>query len=261
MTKQLLEREPIPTTARSGIYLSGNLCRCAAYPEIVAAVKRAARACGQPPWRRESVNSCTGARRPNKRPGTKSGGGFAGTSTAGAPPWYRALDHRQWNTLVASNLGWLFDGYEAYALVLVVGGALHQLLPRRNMPASRPMPGWSSPSRCWAGGSGGMLGGVLADYIGRKRTMIFSILGYSLLTGISASRGIGNVRGLRFLVGMPIGSEWATGTSMTAEMWPDNARGKGAGLIQCGLGLGFFLAVRSGFSSPRSAPMRGATCS
>ncbi len=29
---------------------------------------------------------------------------------------------------------------------------------------------------------------------------------------------------------------------MTAEIWPDHARGKGAGLMQCGLGIGFFLA-------------------
>jgi MFS family permease len=47
---------------------------------------------------------------------------------------------------------------------------------------------------------------------------------------------------LRFLVGIAIGSEWATGTSITAEVWPDHARGKGAGLMQCGLGIGFFLA-------------------
>jgi len=29
---------------------------------------------------------------------------------------------------------------------------------------------------------------------------------------------------------------------MIAELWPDRARGKGAGLMQCGLGIGFFLA-------------------
>ncbi|HTO60337.1 MAG TPA: MFS transporter, partial [Bradyrhizobium sp.] len=29
---------------------------------------------------------------------------------------------------------------------------------------------------------------------------------------------------------------------ITAEAWPDHARGKGAGLMQCGLGIGFFLA-------------------
>jgi hypothetical protein len=37
---------------------------------------------------------------------------------------------------------------------------------------------------------------------------------------------------MRFLVGLAIGSEWVTGTSMTAEFWPDHARGRGAGLFQ-----------------------------
>src|SRR5262245_11904256 len=43
-------------------------------------------------------------------------------------PWYRSLNREQWRVLVASNLGWLFDGFEIYALFLTVGFALHQLL-------------------------------------------------------------------------------------------------------------------------------------
>ena len=92
-------------------------------------------------------------------------------------------------------------------------------------------------------GIGGLCGGILADYIGRKRTMIYAILTYSILTGLTAlSFNWISFALLRFLVGMAIGSEWATGSSMMAELWPQQARGKGAGLMQCGLGLGFFLA-------------------
>jgi carbon-monoxide dehydrogenase small subunit len=43
MTHQLLEEHPDPDEDAIRHYLSGNLCRCAAYPEIVAAVKLAAR--------------------------------------------------------------------------------------------------------------------------------------------------------------------------------------------------------------------------
>ena len=43
MTTQLLERYPDPDDDQIRHYLSGNLCRCAAYPEIVQAVKIAAR--------------------------------------------------------------------------------------------------------------------------------------------------------------------------------------------------------------------------
>jgi len=43
MAKSLLERHPEPTDEQIKTYLSGNLCRCAAYPEIVNAVRMAAR--------------------------------------------------------------------------------------------------------------------------------------------------------------------------------------------------------------------------
>jgi len=43
MAKTLLERHPDPDDEQIKDFLSGNLCRCAAYPEIVSAVKLAAR--------------------------------------------------------------------------------------------------------------------------------------------------------------------------------------------------------------------------
>jgi len=43
MTRQLLDQNPNPGDDEIRHYLSGNLCRCAAYPEIIAAVKLAAR--------------------------------------------------------------------------------------------------------------------------------------------------------------------------------------------------------------------------
>jgi len=39
MTKELLDRHPHPTTDEIRHYLSGNLCRCEAYPDIVHAVE------------------------------------------------------------------------------------------------------------------------------------------------------------------------------------------------------------------------------
>ena len=43
MTHQLLKRNPNPSEEEIKDYLSGNLCRCAAYPEIIEAVKLAAK--------------------------------------------------------------------------------------------------------------------------------------------------------------------------------------------------------------------------
>src|SRR6266404_9662063 len=41
MTKQLLDAHPAPDDDQIRHYLAGNLCRCAAYPEIARAVKLA----------------------------------------------------------------------------------------------------------------------------------------------------------------------------------------------------------------------------
>ena len=159
-------------------------------------------------------------------------------------PWYRTLNRKQWNTLVASNLGWLFDGFENYALILTVGVALKQLLDPSQQAHLPFFAGAVIGATLFGWGLGGLLGGVLADYIGRKRMMIAAILAYSVTTGLSAiSFNWWSFAVFRFLVGMAVGSEWATGSSMIAELWPDRARGKGAGLMQCGLGIGFFIAA------------------
>ncbi len=162
---------------------------------------------------------------------------------AGAAPWYQALNRQQWNTLLAANLGWLFDGFENYALILTAGPALRQLLEPAQYPQIPLYIGTIIGINLLGWAIGGMVGGILADYIGRKRMMVFAILGYSILTGLSAAAfNWWSFAILRFMVGIAVGSEWATGSSMMAELWPDNARAKGAGLMQCGLGVGFFIA-------------------
>src|SRR3981081_2634189 len=158
-------------------------------------------------------------------------------------PWWRSLDRAQWNTLLASNLGWLFDGYETYALIISVGVALRQLLDPSQYGQIPAYAGTVIAVTLLGWGIGGMIGGILADYLGRKRTMMLAILAYSIMTGLSAfAWDWMSFAVLRFLVGVAIGSEWVTGTSIVSELWPDKNRGKGVGLMQCGFGIGFFLA-------------------
>jgi MFS family permease len=163
--------------------------------------------------------------------------------TAGVAPWYRTLTPSQWRTLFATNLGWLFDGFETYALFLTVGPAMHSLLPPADYPHIPAFVGTVIAITLLGWGIGGLCGGILADYLGRKRTMIYAILAYALMTGLTAlSFNWISFAILRFLVGIAIGSEWATGSSMMAELWPKEARGRGASLMQCGFGIGFFIA-------------------
>jgi len=158
-------------------------------------------------------------------------------------PWYRSLNRDQWKVLIASNLGWTFDGFEIFALFLTVGFALRQLLDAAQYAAIPQYAGYILACTVFGWATGGVIGGIIADYIGRKRTMMLAILAYSLTTGLSAfAWDWESFAVLRFLVGVAIGSEWATGASIVSELWPDHSRGKGGGLLQCGAGLGGILA-------------------
>jgi MFS family permease len=164
-------------------------------------------------------------------------------ATSDSAPWFRTVDRTGWRILIAANLGWLFDGFETYALILTAPPAMRSLLEPSAFPQIPAYIGTVFAITLLGWGIGGMIGGVLADYIGRKRTMIFAILTYSLMTGLTAfAFDWLSFAVLRFLVGIAIGSEWATGASMVAELWPDRARGRGAGLMQSGLTIGFFIA-------------------
>jgi MFS family permease len=158
-------------------------------------------------------------------------------------PWYRSLNRSQWKALIAANLGWTFDGFEVFALILTVGVALHQLLDPSQYPFIPAYAGAVIAITVFGWAIGGLLGGMLADYLGRKRSMTLTILAYSLLTGVSAfSWDWLSFAVFRFLVGLAIGSEWATGASIMAELWPAKARGKGGAFLQSGYPIGSILA-------------------
>src|SRR2546423_8702369 len=101
-------------------------------------------------------------------------------------PWYRALSRTQWKPLLASNIGWVCDGFETYALILTIGVALRQLLDPSQY-SQIPIYAGSVIALTLVGWAvGGIIGGILTDYFGRKRIMLISILTYSFTTGLSA---------------------------------------------------------------------------
>ncbi len=158
----------------------------------------------------------------------------------GAP---QALTSASWRALVAAFLGWMFDGYETYALILVAAVALRQLLAPDQL-ASLPiyiggllavtLIGWAT---------GGIIAGILADYIGRKRMLMLSILWYALFTGLTAFAGsYASLLILRFLTGLGLGAEWGPGTAILGESWPAKSRGRAASVLQSAIGFGLLIA-------------------
>ena len=63
--------------------------------------------------------------------------------------------------MFASNLGWMFDGYETFALILVVGVALHDLLVPAQFAQIPAFAGTVIGITLLGWGIGGVIGGVL----------------------------------------------------------------------------------------------------
>ncbi|MCL6517565.1 MFS transporter [Alicyclobacillus sp.] len=161
-------------------------------------------------------------------------------AAAGARP---RLGRREWGVLALTLMFWLFDGYEVYALILTMIPALHSLLPAADLKATPRYAGYLVSATLFGWATGGILGGVFGDKIGRKKTMILAILVYAVFTGTSALvQSWGQLALTRFLTGVGIGAEWGVGTSLLAESWPAAYRTKGAGLLQSGFSLGAFAA-------------------
>jgi MFS family permease len=140
--------------------------------------------------------------------------------------------------LIVAALGWLFDTMDQQLFNLARVPAMTELLAPS--PGVAPPPG--SVERFggittaifligWA--TGGLLFGVLGDRIGRAKTMMLTILVYSLCTGLSAlSRNVWDFSLYRFLTGLGVGGEFAVGVALVAEAMPPRSRPFALGLLQ-----------------------------
>ena len=89
-----------------------------------------------------------------------------------------------------------------------------------------------------------MLWGPIADRFGRVRTLMLTILCYSLFTCLCGFvTTVWQLAVLRVLAGIGIGGEWAMGGTFLAEAWPEHRRASGAGYLHTGFYFGVFLAA------------------
>ena len=141
--------------------------------------------------------------------------------------------------LTVAALGWLFDTMDQQLFTLARAPAMNELLAT-SPGVSRPDPqdvgfygGMATAIFLHRLGHGGLVFGVLGDRIGRAKTMLWTILIYSLFTGFSAlSVGFWDFAFYRFLTGLGVGGEFAVGVSLVAEVMPDRARPYALGLLQ-----------------------------
>lgn len=144
----------------------------------------------------------------------------------------------QRRTLLAAALGWALDAFDAmlYALVLA--------LLMRDLGMSKTVSGLLGTLTLLASGIGGVLFGLVADRIGRKRALMASILTYSLCSFVSGlTTSIVMLAVARFILGLGMGGEWNTGATLVAETWPTEFRAKALSIVQSSWALGFAAAA------------------
>ena len=145
--------------------------------------------------------------------------------------------------LIATWLGWLFDGLDSSLYPLVASQALGELIGANN-----PDFGWIAAKVLaiflfgWS--LGGFLFGFLGDKIGRAKALSLSILTYAIFTGLSGlSHSWEELAVFRFLAGLGIGGEWALGVALLAESSKPEKRIMSTAFLATGFSLGYLVAV------------------
>jgi MFS family permease len=151
----------------------------------------------------------------------------------GEGPWWRDMAGYHWWVLLVATLGWLFDSMDQRLFVLARTPALRALLPRASEAQVASYAGYATTIFILGWATGGLIFGLFGDRWGRTRTMMLTILLYSLFTGLSAlAVGWLDFALYRFLCGMGIGGEYAAGVALVAEVMPERARPYCLGLLQ-----------------------------
>jgi MFS family permease len=147
----------------------------------------------------------------------------------------------------ASWGGWALDGMDSFIYALVLVPSLRELLPRSGYEATNGNIGVYGGllfALFLVGWGLAFLWGPIGDKFGRVRTLMLTIVWYSVFTFLSALvTNIWQLAILRLLAGIGIGGEWAMGGTFVAEAWPEDRRRTGAGYMHTGYYVGIFLAA------------------
>lgn len=152
----------------------------------------------------------------------------------------RLRDSMKVKVFAATTLGMVFDALDASIYFMVLHPALSDLLQTK----SDAVIGWyGSIILCvfmvgW--GIGSLVFGMVADKIGRAKTMIMTIMLYAVATALcSTSQDWIHLAIYRFFVGLGIGAEISVGSVMLSEFFTGKKRILACCLMQSGYAIGY----------------------
>jgi MFS family permease len=164
---------------------------------------------------------------------TGIGGEGGATGLAGLTRYQRRVFLVTW-------LGWTLDSADFGLFALVLRPAVTELLGGTATPAEiGRVGGYLAMVGLLGWALGGFLFGIVADYIGRVRTLALSILMFSLFTALQGLAQTTLQLGVfRFLAGVGTGAEAVVGIALVAEAFSRTHRAKILGIMMTGGAFG-----------------------
>lgn len=165
-----------------------------------------------------------------------------------------SLTTSQKKIAIGSFLGWSLDGYDIVLMLLVIPSISQLFFPSKDPVFSILATFASYTVTLIMRPLGSVIFGIYGDKFGRKKSMIITILGFSLATfavGLLPTYAVVGVFApillimVRLLQGIFAGGEWGSGAVLTIESIPKQKRGLLSGFLQSGFSFGFLLAAIS----------------
>ncbi|MDB5582687.1 MAG: major facilitator superfamily [Bradyrhizobium sp.] len=150
----------------------------------------------------------------------------------------------QWLALWSAFLGWMFDSMDLNLFTLVLFPSVAQLIQSPNPAAIAQIGSYIMAIKLLFWGLGGILFGVVADRIGRTRTMVITIVIYATFTALSGlAQTWQQLAFFQAVAGFGIGGEWAAGAALIAETWDEKHRARAMQVMQMAFAFGFLFAA------------------
>jgi SHS family sialic acid transporter-like MFS transporter len=154
-----------------------------------------------------------------------------------------ATQRARWLAVIGGFASWLFAGVQMALMPVAARTASRELMGAGfNDAQAGQWFAWYTVAFLLGGAAGGLLFGALGDRFGRARAMGWSVLTYSLLSGVGAFvETQPQLLAVRLLASLGIGGVWPNCMSLAAESWPNTSRPFLAGVLGCSSNLGVAL--------------------
>lgn len=153
--------------------------------------------------------------------------------------------------VLGSWFGWALDGYDLVLMLFVISSVSQLFFPSGDSRLSLLATFATYAATLVVRPLGGAVFGIFGDKVGRKRSMIITITGFSVATFATGLLPTWQAIGiasplllvtLRILQGLFAGGEWGSGAVISMESVSKTSRGIVSGFIQSGFPFGFLIA-------------------